>query len=226
MSSYPVTGRTTPTRHRERVGYEVAKAYAVLDAGYLCHVGFVVDGAPVVLPTVYARVGERLYLHGSTGARWLLRGAEDPAGLPVCVVVTLLDGLVLSRSAFGHSVNYRSVVVHGAARPITDPAEQAAALAAVVDQVIPGRATDCRPPTAKELSATAVLRVDLAEVSVKIRTGGPLDQPDDDGLPYWAGVIPLGMHADAPIPVQGLSPDVRLPGYLEPGALKPARAAS
>jgi len=199
----------------------------VLDAGYLCHLGFVVDGEPVVLPTVYARVGERLYLHGSTGARWMLRGAEDPtAGLAVCVVVTLLDGLVLSRSAFGHSVNYRSVVVHGVAWPVTDPGEQAAALAAVVDQVIPGRAADCRPPTAKELSATAVLRVDLAEVSVKIRTGGPKDNPDDHDLPFWAGVIPLGMHAGAPIASDGLSPWVRLPGYLEPDALKPARAAS
>ncbi|MEV4557754.1 pyridoxamine 5'-phosphate oxidase family protein [Kitasatospora sp. NPDC049285] len=209
--SYASNSRTTPTRDKERAAWDKDAVHAILDAGYLCHLGFVRDGAPVVLPTLYARVGERLYVHGSTGSR-PLRGARDEQGLPVCVTVTHLDGLVLAKSAFNHSVNYRSVVAHGVARQVTDPEELRIALDAIVEQVVPGRAADCRPGNAKELAATAVIRLDLDEVSAKSRVGGVNDEPEDLELPYWAGVVPVR-------PVYGepeASPHstAALPGYL------------
>ncbi|WP_055586781.1 pyridoxamine 5'-phosphate oxidase family protein [Peterkaempfera griseoplana] len=204
--------RTTPTRYRERATWEREAIHAILDEGYLCHLGFVVDGAPVVLPTLYARVGDRLYVHGSTGSR-PLRGAAD-AGMPVCVTVTLVDGLVLTRSAFNHSVNFRSVVAHGTARQVTDPAERAIALDALVNQAVPGRAGDCRPANDKELAATAVVRLDLDEVSAKVRADGADDDPEDLDLPYWAGVIPVRTVHGTPVPDPGLAPDRPLPGYL------------
>lgn len=144
-SSYPTTSRTTPTRGRARARYDRELVHAVLDEGYVCHLGFVRDGAPVVLPTLYARDCERLYLHGSTGSRPLRAAGETEPGLPVCVTVTHVDGLVLARSAFHHSVNYRSVVVHGIARPLRDPTGKARALDLLVDHVVPGRSADCRP---------------------------------------------------------------------------------
>ncbi len=153
---YRPSERTVPTRAAERAVYDRELVHAVLDEGRLCHLGFVRDGAPVVLPTLYARVGERLYVHGSTGSR-PLRAAGEEAGLPVCLTVTLVDALVLARSAFHHSVNYRSVVVHGTARQVLDAEERSVALDALVDHVMPGRAADCRPGDAKELAATAVL---------------------------------------------------------------------
>jgi nitroimidazol reductase NimA-like FMN-containing flavoprotein (pyridoxamine 5'-phosphate oxidase superfamily) len=162
---YPATDRTVPTRSAQRARYDRATVHAVLDAACVCHLGYVRDGAPVVLPTLYTRVGERLYLHGSTGSRPLRAAGEDP-GLPVCVTVTHVDGFVLARSAFHHSVNYRSAVVHGTAHQVTDEAEARTALDALVNAVIPGRAADCRPPNGRELAATAVLRLDLREVSV------------------------------------------------------------
>ncbi len=164
----------------------------------LCHLAFLRDGAPAVLPTLYARVGERLYVHGSTGSR-PLRSATGP-GLPVALAVTHLDGLVLARSAFHHSVNYRSVVVHGTARQVTDRAEKDRALDALVDAVVPGRAADCRPADARELAATAVLALDLAEVSAKIRAGGPNDDPEDLSLPHWSGVLPVTTAYGTPVP--------------------------
>jgi uncharacterized protein len=210
---YPATARTTPTRLRERAHYDHDVVHAILDEAVVCHLGFVADGAPVVLPTLFARVGEQLYLHGSTGSR-PLRSAGDDGGLPVCVTVTLVDGFVLARSAFHHSVNYRSVVVHGTARHVTDPAEQTAALNALVDHVVPGRAADCRPASAKELAATAVLRLDLREVSAKVRTGGPNDEPEDLALPHWTGVVPVTTRRGAPLPAEDLAPTVPLPEYL------------
>lgn len=215
---YVPTPRTTPTRARERVSYDRELVHSVLDAGYLCHLGFVRDGAPVVLPTLYARAGERLYVHGSTGSR-PLRDAGRPevradGGMPVCVTVTHVDGLVLAKSAFHHSVNYRSVVVHGVARRVTDPQEKRAALDALVDQVVPGRSADSRPANAKELAATAVLRLDLDEVSAKVRTGGVDDEPEDLSLPHWAGVIPVRRQYGTPLPDAALSPGIALPGYL------------
>ncbi|MEE4546399.1 pyridoxamine 5'-phosphate oxidase family protein [Streptomyces sp. V4-01] len=208
---YPPSDLTVPTRLRERASYDRAVVHGILDDGYVCHLGFVRDGRPVVLPTLYARSGERLYVHGSTGSR-PLRGAS--AGLAVCLTVTHVDGLVLARSAFHHSLNYRSVVVHGTARQVTDPAEKSAALDAIVEQVVPGRAADSRRANSRELAATAVLRLDLAEVSAKIRTGGPSDEPEDAALPYWTGVVPVTRGHGQPLPADDLDPAVALPGYL------------
>ncbi|PNG95359.1 pyridoxamine 5'-phosphate oxidase family protein [Streptomyces malaysiensis] len=216
-SAYAPTDRTVPTRSRERASYDREVVHAILDDGYVCHLGFIRDGAPVVLPTLYARVGERLYLHGSTGARPLrMAGAPGPEepGLPVCLTVTHVDGLVLARSAFHHSINYRSVVVHGTARPVTDRAERTAALDALVDHVAPGRAADSRPANTKELAATAVLRLDLEEVSAKLRTGGPSDDAEDLALPHWSGVVPVTRVYGTPVPADDLAPDTPMPDYL------------
>lgn len=198
LPPYDESDRTRPTRARERVGYDRALVHAVLDEAVVCHVGFVVDGRPVVLPQLHARVGDVLYLHGSTGAR-ALRTARTAGGLDVCVTVTLLDGLVLARSGFHSSVNYRSVVALGAARVVEDPEEQDRALTALVEAVAPGRSAGVRPPTPRELAATTVLRLPLEEVSVKTRAGDPVDEPDDLGLPHWAGVVPLRLTPGPPI---------------------------
>ncbi|RAJ57508.1 hypothetical protein K378_05395 [Streptomyces sp. Amel2xB2] len=211
--TYAPTGRTVPTRHRDRAAYDRETVHAILDDDCVCHLGFIRDGAPVVLPTLYVRRGERLYLHGSTGSR-PLRAADGGDGLPVCVTVTRLDGLVLARSAFHHSLNYRSVLVHGRAHRVTDPDETAAALDALVDGVVPGRAADSRPADAKELAATAVLRLELDEVSAKIRDGDPADDPEDLALPYWSGVVPVRRTYGTPVPAADLAPGTELPGYL------------
>lgn len=211
--SYTPSGRTRPSRNTGRVSYERAAVRAVLDEALVCHIGFVVDGLPVVLPQLHARVDDTLYLHGSTGAR-ALRMAGD-RGLNVCVTVTLTDGLVLARSAFHHSINYRAIVAHGTAVLVTDAAEKAAALLALVEAVAPGRSGGTRAPNAKELAATAVLRLDLGEVSLKVRTGGPNDDPQDQGLPYWAGVLPLVTTAGAPEPAVDLPPQTNVPAHVE-----------
>lgn len=212
--AYTPTDRTVPARSADRAAYDKELVHAILDEGYVCHLGYVRDGAPVVLPTLYGRVGERLYLHGSTGSRPLrMTGAAEP-GLAVCVTVTHVDGLVLARSAFHHSVNYRSVVVHGAARQVTDPGEKRTALDALVDHVVPGRSRDARPANAKELSATAVIRLDLDEVSAKVRTGGVNEEPEDLPLPHWAGVIPVRTVYGTPLAESDLAPGVALPDYL------------
>lgn len=222
-TAYASTDRTLPTRHRERASYDRAPVHAILDEAYVCHLGFVRDGAPVVLPTLFARLGEVLYLHGSSGARPVRMAGEvceqadakeEDAGLPVCVTVTHVDGLVLARAAFHHSINYRSVVVHGIARPVTDLAEKQAALSALVDHVVPGRAADSRQANPKELAATGVLRLDLAEVSAKVRTGGPIEDPEDLALPHWAGVIPVQTGYGPPIPSDDLNSHTPVPDYL------------
>jgi nitroimidazol reductase NimA-like FMN-containing flavoprotein (pyridoxamine 5'-phosphate oxidase superfamily) len=214
---YTPTERTVPTRAPQRASYDKEVVHAILDEGWVCHLGFVRGDAPVVLPTIYARVGERLYLHGSTGSRPMrAAGAshgEEP-GLPVCVTVTHVDGVVLARSAFHHSVNYRSVVVHGTAHQVTDPEEQRLALDALVDHVVPGRSRESRPANKKELAATMVVRVDLTEVSAKIRTGGANDDPEDLGLPHWAGVLPLRKGYEAPLPHEALAPGTELPAHI------------
>ncbi|MER5929207.1 pyridoxamine 5'-phosphate oxidase family protein [Streptomyces sp. NPDC002054] len=212
-ATYQPTERTVPTRSADRAHYDRETVHAILDEAYVCHLGFVRDGAPVVLPTLYGRVGETLYLHGSTGSRPLRSSAADP-GLPVCVTVTHVDGLVLAKSAFHHSINYRSVVIHGIARTVTDEAERRSALDALVDHVVPGRAADSRPANAKELAATAVIRLDLAEVSAKIRTGGPNDDPADLSLPHWSGVVPVAQTYGAPVPAADLAPGIATPDYL------------
>ncbi|MET7740503.1 pyridoxamine 5'-phosphate oxidase family protein [Streptomyces sp. NPDC005385] len=213
-AAYTPTDRTVPTRSKERAAYDHELVHAILDEGYVCHLGFVRDGAPVVLPTLYARAGERLYVHGSTGSRPLrMTGQADP-GLAVCLTVTHVDGLVLARSAFHHSMNYRSVVVHGIAHQVTDPEEKRRALDALVDHVVAGRSADSRPANAKELAATAVISLDLNEVSAKLRTGGPNDDEEDLGLPYWTGVIPLTKGHGTPVPADDLAPGIELPDYL------------
>lgn len=213
-AAYEPTERTVPTRSRERASYDRELVHGILDEGYVCHLGFVRDGAPVVLPTLYGRIGERLYVHGSTGSRPLrMTGKADP-GLAVCLTVTHVDGLVLARSAFHHSINYRSVVVHGIAYEVTDPEERRTALDAIVDQVVPGRSYDSRQANAKELAATAVIRLDLDEVSAKVRTGGPNDEPEDSALPHWTGVLPVVRGYGTPIPAEDLDPSVELPEYL------------
>ncbi|MFE9044404.1 pyridoxamine 5'-phosphate oxidase family protein [Streptomyces sp. NPDC012421] len=228
---YTPTDRTVPTRARQRASYDRALVHAILDEGYVCHLGFIRDGAPVVLPTLYGRIGERLYVHGSTGSRPLRMAAHpkpapapagattspdraEAPGLPVCLTVTHVDGLVLARSAFHHSLNYRSVVVHGTAHQVTDPEELRTALDALVDQVVPGRAADSRPANAKELAATAVLRLDLEEVSAKVRDAGPNDDAEDLALPHWAGVVPVAPHTGLPVPSADLDPSIALPAYL------------
>ncbi|MFH9863912.1 pyridoxamine 5'-phosphate oxidase family protein [Streptomyces sp. NPDC017202] len=216
-AAYAPSDRTVPTRSAERASYDKDLVHAILDEGYVCHLGFVRDGAPVVLPTLYGRVGETLYVHGSTGSRPLrMTGQADP-GLPVCLTVTHVDGLVLARSAFHHSVNYRSVVVHGLAHDVTDREEKLMALDALVNHVVPGRAADSRPANKKELAATAVIRIDLNEVSAKTRTGGVNDEPEDLALPHWAGVVPLRKGYGTPVPEADLAPGTGLPAYL--GAL-------
>ncbi|MHA4778734.1 pyridoxamine 5'-phosphate oxidase family protein [Streptomyces sp. MSC1_001] len=214
--TYTPTDRTVPTRSRERASYDKALVHSILDEAYVCHLGFVRDGAPVVLPTLFGRVGDRLYVHGSTGSRPLRAAGDGVAapGLPVCLTVTHVDGLVLARSAFHHSLNYRSVVVHGTARQVTDPEELRTALDALVDQVVPGRSADSRPANTKELAATAVLRLDLDEVSAKVRTGGPNDAPEDLALPHWSGVVPVRGGYGPPVPADDLDPAVGLPDYL------------
>lgn len=210
--AYTAGPRTTPTRLRERAAYDVDAVHAVLDESLVCHLGFVVDGAPVVLPTIHARLGQALYLHGSTGAR-LARMVPDE-GLPVCVTVTIVDGLVLARSQFHHSMNYRSVVVHGLAQVVTDPHEKARALAAVVDHVVPGRAAASRPADPRELAATAVLRVPLEQVSLKRRDAPPGDDPEDLALPHWAGVIPVKTVFDVAEPAPDLSAAIDVPDHV------------
>ncbi|MFD6229657.1 pyridoxamine 5'-phosphate oxidase family protein [Streptomyces sp. NPDC060232] len=212
--AYEPTDRTVPSRSRDRARYDRDTVHSILDEAYICHLGFVRDGAPVVLPTLFARVGESLYMHGSTGSRPLLAAGRTDPGLPVCVTVTHVDGLVLARSAFHHSLNYRSVVVHGTARQVTDEDECRTALDAMIEAVAPGRSGDVRPASAKELAATAVIRVDLDEVSAKLRTGPSNDDAEDLGLPYWAGVVPVSRVYGTPVPAADLDPGIAVPDYL------------
>ena len=204
------TERTRLRRHAERGKTENADLLAVLDAGMICHLGVVMDGAPVVLPTAYGRIGDTLYLHGSSANRSL--HAAD--GQQVCVTVTHVDGLVCARSVFSHSVNYRCAVVFGIARIVTDADERLAGLRAVTEQLIPGRWDAVRAPTRKELAATSVLAVSLGEASVKIRTGPPGDEPEDLDLPVWAGVVPMTMSFGVPEPDPALRPGITPPDHI------------
>jgi len=201
------SARTRVRRLPARACYDQATIDAILDEALVCHVGFAVDGQPYVIPATYARVGRQLYIHGSAASRMLRTLAT---GAPVCVTVTLLDGLVLARSAFHHSMNYRSVVILGTAVEVSNPDERLAALEAIVEHILAGRWRQVRPPSERELRATSVLRLPLDEVSAKIRSGPPLDDADDLGQPCWAGVIPLRLVAAAPLP------DAHLPAGVEP----------
>ena len=190
------TARTRVVREAHRGVYDRETMYRILDEGFVCHIGFVVEGQPFVIPTSYGRKDASLYIHGSAASR-MLRQMKD--GAPVCVTVTLLDGLVLARSVFNHSMNYRSVVILGKATLVDDPAEKLAALRVLSEHILPGRWDDARQPNERELKQTSVLRVPIEEFSAKVRTGPPIDDEEDYSFPTWAGVVPLEMKAGAPI---------------------------
>jgi nitroimidazol reductase NimA-like FMN-containing flavoprotein (pyridoxamine 5'-phosphate oxidase superfamily) len=213
--SEPPTERTRVRRLPERGAYDRETIHAILDAAPICHLGWVTDeGTPRVVPTIHARVGDTLYLHGSAASR-TLRAIAD--GREVCIVATLLDGLVLARSAFHHSMNYRSVVVYGRPRVVTDRQEQLEACRAIVRHVLPGREDDARMPTERELEQTAIVAIPLEEASAKIRTGPPKDDPEDLELPIWAGVLPLHVAPGEPDPAPDLRPGIVPPDYLGRG---------
>ncbi len=204
------TARTRVRRRPDRGRYDRETMHAILDEGLVCHVAFVADGQPFAIPTAYAREGETLYLHGSPASRML---RHVGGGIPVCVSVTLVDGLVLARSAFHHSMNYRSVIVLGRARAVADAEERLRAMRALVEHVAPGRWTDTRAPSAKELAQTCVLALPLVEASAKVRSGPPLDDEEDHALPFWAGVIPLRLAPGAALPDPLLAPGIAVPAY-------------
>ena len=205
------TERTTLKRLPKRGVFDRELVYAILDEGFICHVGFVVDAKPVVIPTGYARVADQLYIHGSQASR-MLRTLKT--GIDVCVTVTLIDGLVLARSAFHHSMNYRSVVAFGTARKIEERDEKNHALRMISEHLIRGRWEDVRQPTDQELKATSVLEFAIEEASAKIRTGPPADDEEDYALSMWAGVLPLNLVAESPIPDSRLTADTPVPDYV------------
>ena len=205
MDTFPPTGRTTVRRLPQRGVYDKARVYAILDEGFICHVGFAIGGQPYVIPTGYARSGDEIFLHGSAASRML--GALGD-GLDVCVTVTLVDGFVLSRSAFHHSINYRSVVIMGRARVLSEPAEKIVALRCFTNHVLPGRWDEVRPPSDRELKATLVLALPLEEVSAKVRSGPPVEDEGDIARPAWAGVVPLHGQLGEPVPMDDLPPGV------------------
>ncbi|TML91831.1 MAG: pyridoxamine 5'-phosphate oxidase family protein [Actinobacteria bacterium] len=207
----PPSSRTEVKRLPERARYDTEIVHGILDDALVCHVGFVIDGQPVVIPTIHARSGDRLYLHGSPANR-MLRTLKQP--VDVCVTVTLVDGLVLARSAFHHSMNYRSVVVFGSAREVTDPAEKMTAFRALVDHIAPRRWDTVRAPNEKEIRSTLVLALALAEASAKIRTGPPLDDEADYALPVWAGELPLRTVPGVPVDDPRLAPGAAVPDHV------------
>jgi nitroimidazol reductase NimA-like FMN-containing flavoprotein (pyridoxamine 5'-phosphate oxidase superfamily) len=204
------SARTRLVREADRAVYDRAAAYRILDEGFICHVGFVVDGQPFVIPTGYGRVGDNLYIHGSAASRMLRRVDE---GVSVCVTVTLLDGLVLARSIFNHSMNYRSVVILGTARAVTDAKEKLEALRLLSEHILPGRWVESRQPNEKELKATLVMCLPIEEFSAKVRQGPPVDDEDDYAFSTWAGVVPLTMVAGGPIDDARLMPGLKAPEY-------------
>jgi uncharacterized protein len=204
------TPRTRVVREPHRGVYDRATVNQILDAAFLCHVGFAVDGQPYVIPTSYGRDGDKLYIHGSAASR-MLRNLDR--GVPVCITVTLLDGLVLARSVFNHSMNYRSVVILGTARLVDNSQEKLAALRALSEHILPHRWDDARQPNEKELKQTSVLRIPIDEFSAKVRVGPPIDDEEDYSFPTWAGVLPLEMKAGNPIPDERGQRD--LPEYLK-----------
>jgi nitroimidazol reductase NimA-like FMN-containing flavoprotein (pyridoxamine 5'-phosphate oxidase superfamily) len=206
-----LTERTKLRRLPNRGSHEADIVNSILDAGFLAHVGFQVDGQPFVIPTLYGRDQDKLYLHGSAASR-MLRQLET--GVPACVTVTLVDGLVLARSAFHHSMNYRSVTAFGIARKIVEPEAKERALQIVSERLIAGRWKDVRGPTEKELKATSVLEFSIEEASAKTRSGPPLDDEEDYDLPIWAGILPLSLQAKAAVPDPRLAPGAKPPEYV------------
>ena len=223
MDAYTPTARTQVHRLPKRGVYDKAEVYGILDEAFVCHVGFVVDGQPYVIPTGFGRDGDQIYLHGSSASR-MLRTLDG--GVDVCVTVTLVDGLVLARSVFHHSMNYRSVVVLGRARLLTGREEKMHGLACVTNHIVPGRWEEARLPTDQELKATSVLVLPLDEVSAKVRTGGPIDDEEDYELPVWAGVVPFVRTVGDPLPderlLDGIAPIA--PERLQRGSRSTNRA--
>lgn len=204
MSAFTATIRTRVVRHPERATYDREQVYSILDEGFICHVGFVVEGQPYVIPTAYGRADDQIYIHGSAASRMLRSLAQ---GVDVCVTVTLVDGFVLARAAFRQSINYRSVVIVGHARLVCENAERMEALRRLTNHVVPGRWEEVRPPNEKEMAATSVLALRLDEVSAKVRSGPPMDVEADRPLSAWAGVIPVRMQLGEPMP----------DAYVQPG---------
>ncbi|MGA2019913.1 MAG: pyridoxamine 5'-phosphate oxidase family protein [Candidatus Sulfotelmatobacter sp.] len=207
---YTPTPRTRLVREADRAVYDREAAYRILDEGFLCHVGFLVDGQPFVIPTSFGRKNDSLYIHGSAASRMLRQLKE---GVPVCITVTLLDGLVLARSIFNHSMNYRSVVVLGTATLVDDPKEKIEALRLLSEHIIPGRWADSRQPNERELKATSLLKVPIEEFSAKVRSGPVIDDEEDYSFPTWAGVVPLEMKAGTPIDDSRILPGQVVPEY-------------
>lgn len=212
MAETLLSNRTKIKRLPKRGTYDRETINAILDEAFICHVGFVVDSQPYVIPTGYARIGDELYIHGSSASRMLKNLAE---GIDVCVTVTLIDGLVLARSAFHHSMNYRSVVILGKAEMVTDADEKNKALEAFTEHVIPGRWAEVRWPTELELKATTVLRLPITEASAKIRTGDPIDDAEDYSMDVWAGVLPLELIPSKPVPDKKLVDGILVPDYVK-----------
>jgi len=208
--SFAPTERTRVVREPHRGVYDRTEIYKILDEGFVCHVGFETGGQPFVIPTLYARVGDAIYFHGSAASR-MLRGAA--ASVPVCITVTLTDGLVLARSVFNHSMNYRSVVALGKATLVDSPAEKLGALHAFTEKILPGRWEDARQPNEKELKATSILKLPLTEISAKVRSGPVLDDEEDYALPVWAGIVPLHLQAEAPVRDDRCDPAIPTPAY-------------
>ena len=212
MSDFTPTERTQVHRLPKRGVYDREAVYRILDEGLVCHVGFVADGKPVVIPTGYGRQGDTIYIHGSTASR-MFRALGK--GADVCITITLVDGLVLARAAFHHSMNYRSVVIFGKATVLEDPASKREALQVFTEHVAPGRWKEARPPTEKELQATTVLAIPLDEASAKVRTGPPIDDEEDYSLPVWAGVLPLALSPRPPLPDDRLPKGIAVPEYVQ-----------
>jgi uncharacterized protein len=206
------TEKTLLKRLPKRGNFDRDVINEILDEAFICHVGFVANGKPYVIPTAYGRVGDEMYIHGSSASR-MMKSLAD--GIDLCVTVTLIDGLVLARSAFNHSINYRSIVIMGNAEMVVGDDEKMKALEAFTEHLIPGRWKDVRQPTEQELKATSVLRLPINEASAKIRTGDPLDNEEDYSLRVWAGVLPLALKAGEPIPDARLDPDIEPQHYVQ-----------
>lgn len=211
MDKFTPTPKTTLKRLPQRGEFDRETVYRILDEAFVCHVGFAVDGHPFVIPTSFGRIGDRLYIHGSAASRMLRVLSTE---VPVCVTVTLIDGLVLARSAFHHSINYRSVVIFGNASLVENLEEKSAALRAITEHIVPGRWPDVREPNEQELKATSVLVVPLLEASAKIRTGPPKDDDEDLAIPAWAGELPLQLTIGAPINAPDLAAGLEPPSYI------------